>query len=125
MKRSAIAYQGVELGNAITGVYFDRENLPTNVNNTEGSVYSYELSQNYPNPFNPVTYINYSIPKSGFVKLSVFDILGKEVATLVNSNKSEGSYEVIFDASRLSSGIYFYKITVGEFIDVKKMSVIK
>jgi len=125
MKRSAFAYFGVESGNPITGVYFDSENLPTNVKNTEGSVYSYELSQNYPNPFNPVTYINYSIPKSGFVKLSVFDILGKEVATLVNSNKPEGSYEVIFDASRLSSGVYFYKITAGEYIEVKKMSVIK
>jgi hypothetical protein len=124
LKRSAFTYWGSQVLSA-TGVYFDSQNLPTNVKNTEGSVYSYELSQNYPNPFNPVTYINYSIPKPDFVKLSVFDILGKEVATLVNSNKPEGSYQVSFDASKLSSGVYFYKITAGEYIEVKKMSVIK
>ena len=86
---------------------------------------SYSLSQNYPNPFNPTTKINFSIPKSGMVSLKVYDILGKEVSTLVNQNISAGNYTYEFDASRLSSGIYFYRLNVNGFSEVKKMSLIK
>ncbi len=86
---------------------------------------SYSLSQNYPNPFNPTTKINFSIPKSGMVSLKVYDILGKEVSTLVNQNISAGTYTYEFDASRLSSGIYFYRLNVNGFNEVKKMSLIK
>jgi hypothetical protein len=85
----------------------------------------YNLCQNYPNPFNPVTSIEFSLPKSGFVKLNVYDMLGKQVAELVNSQKSAGDYIVDFDASALSTGIYFYRLEVNDFIAVKKLAVIK
>lgn len=85
----------------------------------------YELEQNYPNPFNPVTTINYQIPNDGFVTLKVYDILGKEIANLVNHNKEAGYYTVEFDASQLSSGIYIYKIQVGDFVNSKKMILIR
>jgi len=85
----------------------------------------YVLSQNYPNPFNPVTKISFALPKSGLVSMKIYDILGQEVATLVNETKNAGNYSVDFDASKLSSGIYFYKISVNGFTDVKKMTLIK
>ncbi len=99
----------------------------------------YILSQNYPNPFNPSTIINYGIPKSGFVILKVYDMLGKEVKTLVNEEKPPGSYSVNFDGKNLSSGIYFYRIAIrprsgefssdkiqaGNYSSVKKMVLIK
>jgi len=93
-------------------------------NNTEiPNVYS--LSQNYPNPFNPVTQIKFGIPKQGFVTLKVYDILGREVAQLVNTVKAAGTYVIDFDASKLASGTYFYRIESGSFTDVKKMVLIK
>ena len=85
----------------------------------------YLLSQNYPNPFNPVTKINFAIPKSGLVSLKVYDVLGREVSTLVNEVKNAGTYKVEFNASNLSSGMYFYKVSVNGFTDVKKMMLIK
>jgi glycosyltransferase involved in cell wall biosynthesis len=85
----------------------------------------FSLSQNYPNPFNPRTSISYDIPTDGFVKLSIYDMVGREVAVLVNGRKLPGSYRVDFNSSGLSSGVYFYKITVGEFSDIKKMTLIK
>ncbi len=83
------------------------------------------LSQNYPNPFNPSTIINYELPVNGHVSLKIFDILGREVAELVNSQKSAGSYEVNFNAANLSSGVYFYEIRSGSFYSVKKMMLIR
>ena len=85
----------------------------------------YSLNQNYPNPFNPVTRISYAIQNGGFVSLKVFDILGREVASLVNEVKTAGYYTVDFDASRLSSGIYFYKLSSGTYTNIKKMVLIK
>ena len=92
----------------------------------------FSLEQNYPNPFNPSTTIKYSIPDvtlsgvEGFrVQLKVYDVLGNEVATLVNEEKPVGSYEVTFDVSNLSSGVYFYKLTAGAFTETKKMIVLK
>ena len=85
----------------------------------------YTLSQNYPNPFNPTTKINFAIPKSGMVTLKVYNVLGKEVATLVNQNMTAGTYNYEFNASNLSSGIYFYKLDVNGFSQVKKMSLVK
>ncbi len=85
----------------------------------------YSLSQNYPNPFNPVTKINFTIPKSGLVTLKIYDVLGREVSTLVNEVKNAGTYKVDFNGSSLSSGMYFYKVSVNGFTDVKKMSLIK
>jgi len=85
----------------------------------------YKLSQNYPNPFNPVTKINYELPSDGKVKLIIYDILGREVKSLVNEFKSAGRYTVEFNGSYLSSGIYFYRIEIGNFKQVKKMVLIK
>jgi hypothetical protein len=86
---------------------------------------SFQLTQNYPNPFNPSTTIKYSIPNSGSVTLKVYDVLGNEVANLVNEEKIQGVYSVTFDASHLSSGVYFYKIQSGNFVQTKKMLLIK
>jgi subtilisin-like proprotein convertase family protein len=85
----------------------------------------YNLKQNYPNPFNPVTNIKFSIPKSGNVSLKVYDILGREVAELVNEFKTQGNYLVDFNASFLASGIYFYKLETMDFTEVKKMVLVK
>ena len=85
----------------------------------------FSLEQNYPNPFNPVTNINFSIPRSGSVKLVVFDVQGRVVTELVNGNYNAGSYKVDFDAAALSSGVYFYKIEAEGFTDVKKMMLVK
>jgi hypothetical protein len=98
---------------------------------TEPSVTSlpeeYNLSQNYPNPFNPVTTFTYDIKTSGFITLKVYDILGNEIAELVNEKKNAGRYSVVFDAGKynLSSGVYFYKLITGEFVDTKRMMLIK
>ena len=86
---------------------------------------NYTLEQNYPNPFNPVTTINYTIAAKDFVTIKVFDFLGKEVATLVNEEKPAGSYSINFNASRLSNGVYFYKMTAGKFVSIKKSLLIK
>lgn len=85
----------------------------------------YLLDQNYPNPFNPSTKISYSLKEEGLVTLKVYDILGKEIATLVNENKPAGIYEAEFNASQLPSGMYIYKIQAGQFLDVKKMLLMK
>ena len=85
----------------------------------------YNLSQNYPNPFNPSTKIRYSVPQSSYVLIKVFDILGSEVETLVNEERHAGSYELNWDAANLPSGIYFYRIQVGDFVETKKMVLMK
>lgn len=85
----------------------------------------YQLAQNYPNPFNPTTTIQYSIPITSNVSLKIYDILGNEVATLVNEEKNRGVYTVKFDASQYSSGIYFYKLHAGSFVETKKMILIR
>jgi len=86
---------------------------------------SYKLEQNYPNPFNPSTKIEFSIPVDGFVNLAVYNLLGEKVTQLLNSNFKAGAYEFIFDASSLSSGVYFYKIESGTFLKFKKMILSK
>ncbi len=86
---------------------------------------SYKLSQNYPNPFNPTTKISFTIPKSELVSLRIYNVLGKEVMTLVNEVKNAGTFEVQFDASNLSSGAYFYRLESGNFVDTKKMMLMK
>ncbi len=93
---------------------------------TPGSVPdNFLLTQNYPNPFNPATNIRYSIPSSGFVSLKIYDALGKETASLVNEEKPAGNYEVNFDASELTSGVYFYQLRSGNFVQTRKMMLIK
>jgi hypothetical protein len=83
------------------------------------------LQQNFPNPFNPTTTIIYSIPKSCFVSIKVYDILGREVTTIVNENKLAGNYTVQFNAVKLTSGIYFYRMQAGDFVQTKKLILIK
>ena len=86
---------------------------------------NYSLDQNYPNPFNPSTTINFTIPNSDFVTLKVYNILGSEVATLVNENLSAGSYKFNFDAQNLASGVYLYELNAGNFREIKKMNLLK
>jgi len=86
---------------------------------------TFSLSQNYPNPFNPTTVIHYTVPKTSLVNLSVFNLLGQEVKTLVNEEKSPGEYEVRFDGSNLPSGIYFYRLVAGDFVKTMKMLLMK
>jgi hypothetical protein len=85
----------------------------------------FSLDQNYPNPFNPSTTINYSISEAGNVEMKVYDILGNQVATLVNEAKAPGNYSAVFDASSLASGIYIYKLSANNFLQTKKMILIK
>jgi photosystem II stability/assembly factor-like uncharacterized protein len=85
----------------------------------------FSLSQNYPNPFNPVTNIEFSLPQKSFVKLKVFDLLGREVQSLVNENLSAGKYKYDFNASALPSGIYFYKLETENFSETRKMVLLK
>jgi len=85
----------------------------------------YTLAQNFPNPFNPVTKINFSLPKNGFVSLKVFDISGKEISELIGKELKIGSYEYEFDASKLNSGVYFYQLSTNSFVETKKMMLIK
>ena len=86
---------------------------------------SYALEQNYPNPFNPTTIINYALPAQAFVRLTVYNVLGQEVETLVNEMQDAGNRSVEFNANNLPSGLYFYKITAGTFSDMKKMILLK
>ncbi|HSP88015.1 MAG TPA: T9SS type A sorting domain-containing protein, partial [Ignavibacteriaceae bacterium] len=80
---------------------------------------------NYPNPFNPATTISFSLPKSGYVSLKVYNALAQEVATLVNGVKEAGNHRIDFNAVNLNSGIYFYKLETGDISQVKKMTLIK
>ncbi len=93
--------------------------------NEIAEITTYELLQNYPNPFNPATTINYQIPEAGKVTLKIYNILGKEIATLVNEIQSAGNYKVNFNASNLPSGVYFYKIDAGKFSNTRKMMLVK
>ena len=117
-----IVWVGVNAG--VRKLYWDRYSAVTNVGNNETPV-NYSLSQNYPNPFNPTTKINFNLAKNGFVTLKVYNILGKEVAKLVSGNYNAGSYSIDFNASKLSSGAYFYSIEVNGFKDIKKMMLVK
>jgi hypothetical protein len=108
-----------------TQVYTDSCLTVTGIGNTNTTANEYSLSQNYPNPFNPSTRISFNLQKSSFVKLVVFDILGHKVATLVNEVKQAGSHSIDFNASSLSSGIYFYRLESNGFTDIKRMMLIK
>ncbi len=110
---STIDSMDVYFNNGISSV--DNNNVPT----------KYYLSQNYPNPFNPSTLIKYQLPVSDNVTLKVYDVLGNEITTLVNEFKPAGSYSISFDASKLSSGIYFYRLQAGNYVETKKMLLLK
>ncbi|HEY5123120.1 MAG TPA: exo-alpha-sialidase [Ignavibacteria bacterium] len=102
-----------------------KNNLTRTTNMNTGTPDKFSLSQNYPNPFNPVTNINFDIPKQGFVNLKIYDLLGREIQSLVNENLCAGSYSVNWDASPFSSGTYIYRIETQGFAEVKRMLLIK
>ena len=117
---------------AVGNFFFDLSNTNftiTNVvsvlNNGTGVPDAYSLSQNFPNPFNPSTKISFGIPESGNVNLKILDISGKEVASLVNGYFSAGNYSVNFRPENIASGIYFYVIQAGNFVESRKMTLIK
>ncbi len=114
-------------GSIGTGVWtLDLSNITSITRQKPGAIpASYSLEQNFPNPFNPTTNIQYSLPSSQFVTLKVYDILGKEVETLVEKRQSAGNYHVTFDGSRLASGIYIYQLKVGNFTSSKKLTLLK
>ncbi len=136
---SATSLQNVNLGitdtNQVIAYYSTRPfntNFPfgtvTSVRNDNTQSITYSLSQNFPNPFNPTTIIRYSLAKAGYVQIKLYDVIGKEVATLVKGMKTEGEYQVEFDANfykNFASGIYYYKIQAGDFTDIKKMMFVK
>lgn len=95
------------------------------INDKQNKPLSFELNQNFPNPFNPSTKIRYSVASTSFVKLKVYDILGREIAELVNEEKPAGIYEANFEGSRLASGVYIYRLQAGNFIETKKMILLK
>jgi hypothetical protein len=120
LRRSSVKIDGIKIAKSwgeavLTAVEQTSTEVPT----------SFDLKQNYPNPFNPSTKINFSLPKNGNVKLTVFDITGKTVVTLVNSELQAGTYAADFDASGLSSGVYLYRIEADNFVSTKKMTLIK
>ncbi|MCU0344429.1 MAG: T9SS type A sorting domain-containing protein [Ignavibacterium sp.] len=103
------------------------EKSKLNIRNFKGETLpiEYALEQNYPNPFNPTTTIRYQLPKDGLVTMKVYDILGAEVVTLVNEEKVAGKYEVNFNAATLASGVYIYRLSINDYINVKKMVLVK
>ena len=100
-------------------------NITTGINDEDVLTQKFVLEQNYPNPFNPSTTISFALPQQANVKLNVYNSLGEEVAELVNGNISAGNHQVTFDASHLSSGLYFYRMAAGSFFEVKKMILLK
>ena len=120
------------LGHLIIGafnssIYRSNEIITGELGINENVIVDYSVQQNYPNPFNPSTNIQYAISSTQFVTLKVYDLLGREVVTLVNEEKTAGSYEIEFGVKslELSSGIYFYKLQAGEFVETKKMILLK
>jgi hypothetical protein len=104
---------------------FSELSLPTDIEPTKNVPLQFGLAQNYPNPFNPSTMIQYMLPTAGMTTLKVYNLLGQEVATLVNEMQAPGAYTVRFNASSLSSGLYFVRIQSGSFSAVKKMVLLK
>ncbi|HMS33381.1 MAG TPA: T9SS type A sorting domain-containing protein [Ignavibacteria bacterium] len=106
-------------------VAFFHLDIPSGIKQINNIANSFELHQNYPNPFNPSTNLEFGISDLGFVSLKIYDLLGKEVLTLVNKELDPGSYKYTFDASNLTSGIYFYKLSANGNTDVKRMTLVK
>ena len=112
-------------GGEVYNIFIDTSDVPVGIGSNTNLPSAYKLHQNYPNPFNPVTQINYDIPKETEVNITVFDAIGREIAVLVNKLQKGGRYSVLFDGEGLTSGVYFYKITAGEYTDTKKLILLK
>jgi hypothetical protein len=106
-------------------VYSLQQYSTTSVAGSSSAVYNFQLNQNYPNPFNPSTTIRYSIPERSKVTLKIYDITGRELLTLLNGEINAGNYEVTFNASKLSSGVYFYTLRSNTSASTKKMLLLK
>ena len=106
-------------------IYEVINSLVSDVQSENLQLLTFQLSQNFPNPFNPSTYLGFSIPYPSNVQLKIFDILGNEIETLINEEKPAGQYEIEFDATGLASGIYFYRLHTGSFVETKKMILLK
>jgi hypothetical protein len=119
-----VIWEDLFIGGA-SKIMFRRSTSPAPVNNEINPPTEFGFDQNYPNPFNPVTRIKYQIPELSFVTLKVFDVLGNEITTLVNEEKPLGNYEIQFDATNLPSGVYFYRLQAGSFVETKKMVLLK
>jgi photosystem II stability/assembly factor-like uncharacterized protein len=116
---------GVGGGGRIMHTTNGGQTLVSNHNSYTNLPKDFKLYQNFPNPFNPVTKINYALPKTGLVTMKIYDVTGREIQTLVNEFKPSGYFSIDFDGSELSSGVYFYKIQSGNFVNVKRMVLIK
>jgi hypothetical protein len=122
----SLVLSGTDLFAGTDGGVWRRPLLEVSVDPVRWSVpLTYELCQNYPNPFNPTTSVTYRLPAASDVRLVVYDILGREVSVLVNERKNAGSYEVKFDAPGLSSGVYFYRLQAGDFVQTHKMLFVR
>ncbi|HKL16360.1 MAG TPA: T9SS type A sorting domain-containing protein, partial [Balneolaceae bacterium] len=86
---------------------------------------SFELFQNYPNPFNPSTTINFALPEQSDVTIRIYDVMGRQIATLLNENRPAGYHNIVWDAGSVASGTYFYRIQAGSFLSVKKLTLVK
>ena len=114
------------IGGSLNDIVTVKYSQPTGISLNNSNIPSvFELSQNYPNPFNPTTNIKFKNKLAGIVKLSIFDLAGKEVALLVNERLSPGEYEYTFDGSNLTSGVYFYQLKTEEYIETKRMILAK
>lgn len=133
LQTSAETVRGFEMYNSEIGyaygeagtIYYTNNGGNVGITQVSNLVTGYKLSQNYPNPFNPTTKINFSIPKTGLVQLKIYDMLGREVQTLLNEMKTSGEYSINFNGNSLSSGVYFYKLITNEFVATKKMILVK
>jgi len=119
------ALSETEIQDLYTNFKVPAKNIGVGVQNESQLPVTYDLAQNFPNPFNPSTRFNYQLPASGKVTLKIFDVLGREVATLVDEMKEAGRYSVNFNASALASGAYFYRLQAGSFVSIKKMMLLK
>ncbi len=123
---TAIDFNGyVWVSGSASNIFTTMPEPPVSVGDDKYVTNSYRLDQNYPNPFNPNTIISFELQKAGFVTLKVYDILGKEVAALIDGSKEAGVHQVNFDASKLSSGVYFYRLQSGDFVETKKMMLLR
>lgn len=123
-KKDSTGYGGLDMA-WIDNILFPPNTVLTEVDQENFSVLTFKLEQNYPNPFNPSTEISFSIPEDLHVTLKVYDLLGREAALLVNEDKTAGNHKITFEASGLSSGIYFYRIKAGNYTEVKRMMLLK
>ncbi len=121
----AIQYSTQALRIATHGRGAWQVNLLTGIASPSNTPTVFSMSQNYPNPFNPSTVINYQLPMNSFVTLKVYDVLGREVGTLIDGRQSAGYHTASFIASNLPSGVYFYRLVAGNFVETKKMALIK